>query len=220
MLRPPGGWASSFFTQPAADESAAVFAPPPTSDPARHGFPADGRRACRLSVPSSAQHAVNPRLPRLPPRQAILKNIHMQYLRWGLGFALCYALSFAATFGTVVPVLGGASDLVVDEGRGRLYLVNTSQNRVDVYSLQQRRLHRCLRNSRLPASASFWPPAASSQSPRTEAISSARTFPPARHASFSFTRSPRARCSAHAWSATLRRWSPSHRTARSSCPAP
>jgi len=59
----------------------------------------------------------------------------MQYVRWGLGFALCSAVSLAATFGTVVPVLGGASDLVLDEGRGRLYLVNTNQNQVEIYSL-------------------------------------------------------------------------------------
>src|ERR1700676_177389 len=64
----------------------------------------------------------------------------MQYLRWGLGLALSSAISLAATFGTVVPVLGGASDLVLDEGRGRLYLVNTTQNRIEVYSLTQRRL--------------------------------------------------------------------------------
>ena len=38
--------ASSFFTRPAADESAAVFAPPPASDPARYGSPGDARQAC------------------------------------------------------------------------------------------------------------------------------------------------------------------------------
>src|ERR1051326_4484203 len=79
----------------------------------------------------------------------------MQYLRWGLGFALCSAVSFAATFGTVVPVLGGASDLVLDEGRGRLYLVNTSQNRVDVYSLQQRRLLNPIKTDNGPLSAAI-----------------------------------------------------------------
>ena len=36
MLRLPGDWASSFFTRPAADEFAAVFAPPPASNPSRH----------------------------------------------------------------------------------------------------------------------------------------------------------------------------------------
>jgi uncharacterized protein (TIGR03437 family) len=46
----------------------------------------------------------------------------------------------AATFGTVVPVTGGLTDLVLDEARGRLYLVDTTQNRIDVYSTAQKRL--------------------------------------------------------------------------------
>ena len=39
-----------------------------------------------------------------------------------------------------MPVIGGASDVVIDEGRSRVYLVNTVQNRVEVYSIAQRRL--------------------------------------------------------------------------------
>ena len=45
--------------------------------------------------------------------------------------------AFAATFGTVVPVVGGASDIVLDEARGRLYLPNTNRNQVEVYSIAQ-----------------------------------------------------------------------------------
>src|SRR5689334_8930267 len=45
----------SFVTQPAADESAAVFAPSPASDPARHVSPADARRVCSW-VPCSRWH--------------------------------------------------------------------------------------------------------------------------------------------------------------------
>jgi uncharacterized protein (TIGR03437 family) len=62
------------------------------------------------------------------------------YLRWALSLSLFSALCYPATFGTVVPVIGGASDLVLDEARGRLYLLNTNQNRIEVYSIQQRRL--------------------------------------------------------------------------------
>src|SRR5258708_4260551 len=79
----------------------------------------------------------------------------MQYLRWGLGIGLFYSVSFAATFGTVVPVLGGASDLVLDEGRGRLYLVNTVQNRIEVYSIAQRRLLTPVPTDRSPLSAAI-----------------------------------------------------------------
>ncbi|MFN7921284.1 MAG: hypothetical protein U0Q16_14380 [Bryobacteraceae bacterium] len=49
------------------------------------------------------------------------------------------APAMAATFGTVVTVTGGATDLALDEARGRLYVVNNTQNRVDVYSTAQKR---------------------------------------------------------------------------------
>src|SRR5205823_136698 len=62
------------------------------------------------------------------------------FLRWALYTCLFTAVLYPATFGTVVPVIGGASDVVLDEARGRLYLVNTNQNRIEVYSIQQRRL--------------------------------------------------------------------------------
>jgi DNA-binding beta-propeller fold protein YncE len=42
--------------------------------------------------------------------------------------------SFAATFGTVSPDLGVA-DLILDEPRGKLYLINSNLNRVDVWCL-------------------------------------------------------------------------------------
>ncbi len=41
-------WGCTGFTPLAADESAAVFAPPPISDPSLHGSPADARRAWPL----------------------------------------------------------------------------------------------------------------------------------------------------------------------------
>ncbi len=44
------------------------------------------------------------------------------------------AQNTAATFGTVVTLGGTPSDLVLDESRGLIYLVNTSANRVDLYS--------------------------------------------------------------------------------------
>ncbi|MBL8294103.1 MAG: hypothetical protein JNN08_19825 [Bryobacterales bacterium] len=56
-----------------------------------------------------------------------------------LGVVFFCVLGKAATFGTMVPIVGGASDLVLDEARSRLYLVNTNSNRIEVYSLAQRR---------------------------------------------------------------------------------
>ena len=52
---------------------------------------------------------------------------------------LMSAVSHAATFGTVVPVVGGVADIVLDEPRQRLYLVNSNRNQVEVYSIPQRR---------------------------------------------------------------------------------
>src|SRR5690348_5424494 len=42
--------------------------------------------------------------------------------------------SAAATFGTVVPHLRPLADLVLDEARNRLYVANTQDNTVEVYS--------------------------------------------------------------------------------------
>src|SRR5438128_2252505 len=44
---------------------------------------------------------------------------------------------YGATFGTVTAALG-AADLVLDQARGRLYLINSNLNRVQVYSIAQR----------------------------------------------------------------------------------
>src|SRR5260370_17074595 len=46
--------------------------------------------------------------------------------------------SFSATFGTVSADLGVA-DLILDEPRAKLYLINSNLNRVDVWSTAQRR---------------------------------------------------------------------------------
>jgi uncharacterized protein (TIGR03437 family) len=65
-----------------------------------------------------------------------------------------------ATFGTVVAptggfLVGGASDIVLDEPRGRLYLVNSSQQRVEIYSIAQRRFLSSVRTSAFPISAAI-----------------------------------------------------------------
>ena len=79
----------------------------------------------------------------------------MNAVRVVVGALLLCALAFSATFGTVVPLVGGASDLVLDEARGRLYLVNSSQNRIEVYSIPQRRFLSTIRTEALPLSAAM-----------------------------------------------------------------
>lgn len=79
----------------------------------------------------------------------------MLWLRWLAATAVFLSLSFGATFGTVVPLVGGASDLVLDEGRNRLYLVNSALNQVEVYSIPQRRLLTPIRAGRIPLAAAM-----------------------------------------------------------------
>ncbi|MCS7025954.1 MAG: hypothetical protein NZV14_14215 [Bryobacteraceae bacterium] len=57
--------------------------------------------------------------------------------RWWYLFFAFFSLPDAkgATFGSVTTVVGSVSDIVLDENRRRLYLVNGSQNRLEVYSL-------------------------------------------------------------------------------------
>ena len=62
-------------------------------------------------------------------------------MRWNgclLSIALASMLSasygVAATFGTVVPIGGHASDIALDEARGVLYVANFTANRIEVMS--------------------------------------------------------------------------------------
>ena len=57
----------------------------------------------------------------------------MSVFRPLLVFAFCIAPCFSATFGTLVTHNSPIADLVVDEARKRLYVVDTNANAVDVY---------------------------------------------------------------------------------------
>jgi uncharacterized protein (TIGR03437 family) len=69
--------------------------------------------------------------------------------------AMALPAVFAAAYGTVVPVVGGASDIVMDDIRGRLYLTNTSRNQLEVYSIAQRRFLAAIRTDATPLSAAM-----------------------------------------------------------------
>jgi YVTN family beta-propeller protein len=57
-----------------------------------------------------------------------------------LGWQAAYAQSLGATFGEVIRLSGTPSDIVLDESRTRLYLVNTNANRVDIYDYKAKAL--------------------------------------------------------------------------------
>src|SRR6266700_8057332 len=61
----------------------------------------------------------------------------MLLLRLSIALSLLGLTSYGATFGTVTAALG-AADMVLDQPRGRLYLINSNLNRVQVYSIAQR----------------------------------------------------------------------------------
>ncbi len=77
--------------------------------------------------------------------------------RMRLAASLCAGLALvqAATFGTAVTVAGAPTDLVLDEGRGRLYILNSTQQRVEVYSLAERRWLNPIPTGALPLAAAL-----------------------------------------------------------------
>jgi DNA-binding beta-propeller fold protein YncE len=74
---------------------------------------------------------------------------------WAL-FCFASALS-AATFGTVVSPPGGAtySDIVLDEARSRLYLVNSAGNRVEIYNIRTKAFLPSIATDLQPVSAAL-----------------------------------------------------------------
>ena len=61
---------------------------------------------------------------------------------------------FAATFGTVTPLTGGVVDIVLDTPRQRLYLVGVP-DKIEVYSIPQRRFLTPIRTDSLPLAAAL-----------------------------------------------------------------
>jgi len=57
-----------------------------------------------------------------------------------------------ATFGTVVPIEGEASDLTLDEGRGVLYIADFTGNRIDVMSLASNTIQSSINVAAQPSS--------------------------------------------------------------------
>ncbi len=65
--------------------------------------------------------------------------------------------SVAATFGTVVPIGGHASDIALDESRGLLYIANFSANRVEVMSTADFTIHTSMNVAAQPGALSLSP---------------------------------------------------------------
>jgi uncharacterized protein (TIGR03437 family) len=69
----------------------------------------------------------------------------------------CIAPAAAASFGTVVPIVGSASDIALDETRGRLYIANFTSNRIDVLSTSDNTVHSSINLLKVPSSITLSP---------------------------------------------------------------
>jgi uncharacterized protein (TIGR03437 family) len=83
----------------------------------------------------------------------------MSLFRRFLTFALAATPALCATFGTVIIGSGGASysDILLDEARKTVYLVNSSANRIDVYNLQTKAFGTPIRTDAQPVSIALSP---------------------------------------------------------------
>jgi uncharacterized protein (TIGR03437 family) len=70
-------------------------------------------------------------------------------------FVFAVRMLTAATFGTVVAVTGDPSDIVLDETRSRVYILNYTQERVDVYSTAQKRITNSFSTGTTPLAAAM-----------------------------------------------------------------
>jgi uncharacterized protein (TIGR03437 family) len=61
----------------------------------------------------------------------------------------------AATFGKIVPLLGGGSDIVLDEPHNRLYLTSSATNQLQVYSLAQNKFLSAITTDSEPMAAAI-----------------------------------------------------------------
>ena len=69
--------------------------------------------------------------------------------------ALGAIAAHAATFGKVTPLVGGASDIVLDEARSQLYLTASVPNQVQVYSIKQGKFLASIATDQTPLSAAL-----------------------------------------------------------------
>src|SRR5260370_38490079 len=80
----------------------------------------------------------------------------MSLARFILFLSLLGVTGYGATFGTVTPALG-AADMVLDQARERLYLINSNLNRVQVYDIARRAFLSAILTSTQPLAGALSP---------------------------------------------------------------
>src|SRR5215471_10317683 len=85
-------------------------------------------------------------------------------MRWNgclISIALASIMSaspgIAASFGTVVPIGGHASDIALDEARGVLYIANFTANRIEVMSVADNSIHSSMNVAPQPGAIAISP---------------------------------------------------------------
>src|SRR5579885_2366696 len=73
------------------------------------------------------------------------------------GAVAAAAAALGATFGTVVPIGGQATDIALDEARGVLYIANFTANRIDVMQLANHTIQTSINVNPNPSSISLSP---------------------------------------------------------------
>jgi uncharacterized protein (TIGR03437 family) len=92
----------------------------------------------------------------------VLEDSLMRWNRLSISIATaalaCVAApASAASFGSVVPLGGQASDIALDESRGRLYISNFTANRIDVMSTSDNTVHSSMNVSAQPGGLALSP---------------------------------------------------------------
>ena len=86
-----------------------------------------------------------------------LQNIAIALFFVGCSPSQAQTVNTGATFGDVIPLNGTPSDLVLDEARQRVYMVNPTANRVDILSMGTRKLMKSVNTGTYPLSAAMSP---------------------------------------------------------------
>src|SRR4249920_1013954 len=85
------------------------------------------------------------------------RSFRFRALRGGILALAMAASGWAGVFGRVVPIGGSASDIVLDEPRGLLYIADFTANRIDVLNTSDLTIARSINVNPQPGSIAMSP---------------------------------------------------------------
>src|SRR5688500_777897 len=93
----------------------------------------------------------------LRPIVAFSKRVSLTFACGIMTLMAFAAMAQAATFGTVIPIGGQASDIALDESRRSLYIANYTGNRIDVLSTDTNTIARSIVVTAQPSALALSP---------------------------------------------------------------